>query len=160
MAGIISNGTYVLGANIGEVSVDSSLTGKGTPDSPLGLNETVLWEGTPTAKCTCTEDPRNFEEIKLYNSASNSTYSAIGNQTVMVSMQPHYTGFEILLPSVSTGNYSLVVQQWSVGSTGITINKQHTLVSPWSSTSTAMTHQTSLVPSIVKIIGINRTANN
>ena len=59
-----------------EVSHDSSLSGNGTVDSPLGVvpgyNETVLWSGADTtATQTLSENITAFEEIKVYGKSHN-----------------------------------------------------------------------------------------
>jgi len=47
MSGLISNGTYVLAAEI-------------------GYNETVLWEGTGSKTVTLSESVKNFERVAIY----------------------------------------------------------------------------------------------
>lgn len=68
----ISQGNYIL-ATQQEVSHDNTLSGNGTSASPLGLNETVLWEGecnwwdasTISNGLDVSEDFSNFEYIKV-----------------------------------------------------------------------------------------------
>ena len=51
------------------VNHDNSLSGNGTVDSPLGLNETVLWTGTLNtlnSNIECNESLSNFSTIKVY----------------------------------------------------------------------------------------------
>ena len=58
-------GFITSGAEI--VNHDASLSGNGTVDSPLGLNETVLFSGNFNSKsCTLSESPLNFERVKFY----------------------------------------------------------------------------------------------
>lgn len=65
----ISQGNYVL-ATQQAVTHDNTLSGDGTTDSPLGVNETVLWEGTLGAvgvtSATLSEDFTNFEQIEVW----------------------------------------------------------------------------------------------
>jgi len=64
----ISQGNYVL-ATQQEVSHDSTLSGNGTVDSPLGVNETVIYSGTYTngtfPAITANETIWNFERIRV-----------------------------------------------------------------------------------------------
>lgn len=54
------------------VNHDNTLSGNGTVDSPLGLNETVLWSGADTtATQTLSENITAFEEIKVYGKSHN-----------------------------------------------------------------------------------------
>lgn len=51
-----------------EVSHDNTLSGNGTVDSPLGLNETVLWSGNSTVlnnTFNLSEPYTNFEKIRF-----------------------------------------------------------------------------------------------
>jgi len=49
------------------VNHDNTLSGNGTVDSPLGLNETVLWSGTKTGLTTATlsESLSNFKKARI-----------------------------------------------------------------------------------------------
>lgn len=47
------------------VNHDASLSGNGTVDSPLGLNETVLWDGDASTNITLSESASNFEYLKV-----------------------------------------------------------------------------------------------
>lgn len=53
------------------VNHDASLSGNGTVDSPLGLNETVLWENwnqtnqTAGTLCELSESYKNFERVGI-----------------------------------------------------------------------------------------------
>ena len=64
------------------VNHDNSLSGNGTVDSPLGLNETVLWESSSvsgesnTSSSTArvmSEPITNFERIAIYDKTWNNT---------------------------------------------------------------------------------------
>ena len=75
----ISQNNYLL-ATQQEVSHDNTLTGNGTPESPLGVanssDETVLWENSSgSTSATPSESLFNFEYVDFYvNSvASNNT---------------------------------------------------------------------------------------
>ena len=64
----IAQNNYIL-ATQQEVSHDNTLSGNGTVDSPLGLNETVLADNIPndSTSFTLSEKPSNFERIRIYS---------------------------------------------------------------------------------------------
>ena len=72
-----------------EVSHDNTLSGNGTVDSPLGVNETVLWEGfktdipnTGVSTYTLSELATNFEAVRIEYVLQNNTISSgdLGNK--------------------------------------------------------------------------------
>lgn len=93
------------------VNHDNSLSGNGTVDSPLGLNETVLWSGTGTSGTTLnlSESVKNFNTVKFYGHDSTRNKSMIyeqatnyltGGETLSFTMQgwdnsidAHWVGF-------------------------------------------------------------------
>ena len=72
----ISQNNYIL-ATQQEVSHDNTLTGNGTPESPLGVanssDETVLWENSSgsTSSVSLSESPYNFEFVDIYAGSRN-----------------------------------------------------------------------------------------
>lgn len=79
MAGLISNGSFVLG----DPNTRDLYLGKGLKDGFEGekyyiaTDETVLWEGKPTSSSfviTCSEDVRNFDKIEVTWSSYGRTY--------------------------------------------------------------------------------------
>ena len=74
-------GFITSGAEI--VNHDNSLSGNGTVESPLGLNETVLFEGSAGAGDTITlsESPMNFERIKVFYGTHARSDGAINATT-------------------------------------------------------------------------------
>jgi hypothetical protein len=65
----IATNNYLL-ATQPKVSHDNTLSGNGTVDSPLGLNETVIYSSTsavPSGQSfTLSESPTNFDSVKIY----------------------------------------------------------------------------------------------
>lgn len=67
----ISQNNYIL-ATQQEVSHDNTLTGNGTPESPLGVanssDETTLWENSSgsTSSVALSESPYNFDFVDIY----------------------------------------------------------------------------------------------
>lgn len=63
----ISQGNYIL-ATQQEVSHDNTLSGNGTVESPLGLNETVLWESSEGGRGTLTlsDDCNSYDRLRIY----------------------------------------------------------------------------------------------
>lgn len=64
----IATNNYIL-ATQQAVTHDNSLSGNGTVDSPLGVSETVLWEGTLGSTgidINLNESVRNFKGLKIY----------------------------------------------------------------------------------------------
>ena len=66
----IAQNNYIL-ATQQEVSHDNTLSGNGTVDSPLGLNETVLWEGSQSLASAVDitnlpESLQNFKYIRIH----------------------------------------------------------------------------------------------
>lgn len=67
------------------VNHDSSLSGNGTVDSPLGVvpgyNETVLWSGTANVGTVMelSEPMANFEKVRLENAYGQVYYHSLGS---------------------------------------------------------------------------------
>lgn len=79
----ISQNNYIL-ATQQEVSHDNTLTGNGTEESPLGLNETVLWSGAVTGSAfsvTLSEDCQNFEKLQFIGGTNSSPGHPMYGQT-------------------------------------------------------------------------------
>ena len=62
----IATNNYLLAAQQ-EVSHDNTLSGNGTVESPLGVNETVLWEATANNQYSANlnEPYSNFERVRI-----------------------------------------------------------------------------------------------
>ena len=73
----ISQNNFIL-SDQKEVSHDNTLSGNGTEESPLGLNETVLWSGDKTGSGTITlsEGANNFERVAVFIGSEGAETSA------------------------------------------------------------------------------------
>lgn len=100
----ISQGNYIL-ATQQEVSHDNTLSGNGTSASPLGLNETVLWEGdkTGTGTITLSEGVNNFERLVVY----------IGSEAVNVTAPQPYAAI-VEFSEYSSGQSRFVLRYGGV----------------------------------------------
>lgn len=127
MPGLISNGTYALATEIGVVNHDGSLKGSGTLESPLGLDETVLYDCTDsyvygTSSVTLSESYKNFEMIRIYTSKGNvqTYYPHNSQQATIYSLTNISNQFLWLIPwtftsdTVYTGATGKI---WTVGTT-------------------------------------------
>lgn len=174
MAGLITDGTYVLGANIGEVSVDSSLTGKGTPDSPLGVNETVLYNnrtGRPTTvggTITLSESPLNFKYVDVFFNglyAEGTSNLAAGYKRLDSDSLTACNGIigfsDIFLgnPAQPAGGTYEAGAGYS-GCVGTNWTKFFGFVRNWNSTTAAANFTNNTLIGIYKVVGITRTAND
>lgn len=137
------------------VNHDNTLSGNGTVDSPLGLNETVLWElptiGGTSTSATLSEDITNFEKIEVW----------WAQQSQRTTVQYYYTKNLSQLFCVH-GKYTtgqagphLFVAAWSIS--GTTASKafcKYKAPDQWNNNN--WTDANELCP--CKIIGINRKA--
>ena len=160
----IAQNNYIL-ATQQEVSHDSSLSGNGTVDSPLGVvpgyNETVLWSGsthTSGTDLTLSEPYSAFNTLKIYANGYTNTY------------QPQCNEFKL-----TTANEQIfyVLCENRPGSTpGIRFNYFELSGHPdrskirinycwqYSMTGTAITNTSGTNANINFIVGVNRIANN
>ena len=137
------------------VNHDASLSGNGTVDSPLGLNETVLWElptiGGTSTSATLSEDFTNFEQIEVWWS----------QQSTRTTVQRYYTkNLEQLFCvhgkyQASNGFIYLFIAAWSISGTSATkLYCKYKSSDQWNNNN--WTDANELCP--CKIIGINRKA--
>ena len=149
------------------VNHDNSLSGNGTVDSPLGLNETVLWEGFKTdipnagiSSYTLAELATNFERVKVIYVLQHNTLTTSENRGIgtfeMVMNKPYSRNVTyvhcvmngssatdaFILYDIDTNIYNMDTLTWGVMS-----------VLRGQATNGQWFH-------ITKIIGINRIANN
>lgn len=162
----ISQGNYIL-ATQQEVSHDNTLSGNGTVDSPLGVvpgyNETVLYSGgydTTITSCQLSEPTTNFQYIKvdwqrgsagepsttletsIYPSLTTQ-FNHIGKQNQATNYYFEYHAFWNVYNNTAV-NYSrtFLVNYPKAGGNITTYNNEYNEVIP------------------VKVVGINRIANN
>ena len=140
------------------VNHDNTLSGNGTVDSPLGVSETVLWEGTPssvTSDIPLSENPANFEYIDVF---ARWTYNSSQHINCYVRIFGNETNFSLCgdgtYNNSSTTDYSTwrVVGNYSLSSTKITVLRAYRVTSAGQGGSNSDTLK------ILKVIGINRKA--
>lgn len=154
----ISQNNYLLAAQQ-EVSHDNTLSGNGTEASPLGLNETVLWSGdapNPMSSIILSESCKNFDMIRVHWTGwvHTSVHGEIVSEIVV------NRDNKIVLEGGWIGNSTrgFTIAEYEVNSYGT----EFTLVSLGFSNFTGQWYnvQTDTGPSILKVVGINRIANN
>lgn len=151
----IAQGNYIL-ATQQEVSHDNTLSGNGTVESPLGVvpgyNETVLWSGDALTG-TLNESPWNFEKLGFetsgaLNSLQYNEFPAISgkNMIAMTTIGPESTEVWHFTPSqISFNGNTFTLKSFDFY---------------------AKTNQSTFNPNasnflkMIKVIGINRIANN
>lgn len=136
----ISQGNYIL-ATQQEVSHDNTLSGNGTSASPLGLNETVLWEGDAspvngTVSGTYSEPLTNFERIRITwqnndnGSFKHAEYPASQTLSYMSDISPNGQWWKgITVDTNSTAFSNIKCYELTLGSpaTGTSVNYFHLL---------------------------------
>lgn len=139
------------------VNHDNTLSGNGTVDSPLGLNETVLWElstiGGTSTSATLSEDLTNFEKIEVWwaqqSQRTTVQYYYTKNLSQLFCVHGKYTA--------GNSGPHLFVAAWSIsGTTASKVFCKYKAPDQWNNNN--WTDANELCP--CKIIGINRIANN
>ena len=134
------------------VNHDNTLSGNGTVDSPLGLNETVLYSGS-SANPTLSESIDNFEHIKV-----TYTYWPDNYATKVVygwSAKPTFTD----------GWFNANGGTGGIFITRLTANDSHTVIGAdankyWNPPAGASLNDALSNFKVLEVIGINRIANN
>ena len=150
-------GFIASGAEI--VNHDNTLSGNGTVDSPLGLNETVLYDGvTGVSGCTLSEPMTNFERIRIYI----GTEASPSNNSIIYEVDPNTTSFSVVRGK-GVGNAWISWIHFSASSTSISIpnakafNFGSTGSSTWSNPTITLDSAEDK-NSIWKVVGVNRKA--
>ena len=146
------------------VNHDASLSGNGTVDSPLGLNETLLYSATGAAydnarkSIALSESCRNFDRIRVM--ITNNDYA-----TQAIEFDPAVTTGTMTFQGNTISNEpQLYVKMttWVIGDTTFTFRHgaQYRISNGSTSVvgSVVSTAANYVVP--YKVIGINRIANN
>ena len=145
------------------VNHDNTLSGNGTVDSPLRLNETVLYDGTPTnSDITLSDNCANFEYIELYG-VWNYNSSEDGNREVHMYAHTKVPSSAISFQIAGIGINSLAATTGAYYITTLNYRPEGTqLVKLGSWRSNVSGGNTSLTDTlkIFKVVGINRIANN
>ena len=150
----ISQGNYILQ---GTVATSAGIVGDGTTQNPLRTDETVLWSGnclTPGAgSVSLSESASNFEKIEIYAIPNPSdTY----NFPQVFTYPGSNTKGAYMCPFMTTdlkGKFSVGI--WTI-TNGTSLNLEAA-----SQTDTYPTHDWhDSYGGIIKVVGINRIANN
>lgn len=162
----ISQGNYIL-ATQQEVSHDNTLSGNGTSASPLGLNETVLWEGDKigTGTITLSEGVNNFERLVVYIGSEAVNVTAPQPYEAIVEFSEYSSGqSRFVLRYGGVLSKSLVAAENSIyvwGGELVVYNTSYTTLNVGrtnrvhvSSITTVIDH--SALTHIRKVVGINR----
>ena len=141
------------------VQHDNTLSGNGTVNSPLGVvpgyNETVLYSGDRTSAATLTENPTNFDRIRVYDVYRNlyefDSFTGGVHQDVKI------TNF--------TGAPQMLFVQFSGTSDKYYVTKGfqeqlNTWDNPGTTFSVNNLNNTYSKEIITKVVGINRIVNN
>lgn len=158
----ISQNNFLL-ATQPDVKTDNTLSGNGTAQSPLGLNETVLFDGTktkdPVNSFTLTEYASNFERIRFYG-------IGYGNTKVMYECQAPDTSTEALSICYTyycrdTDNNPFQLRMGvytTIDGLSFTLRQSKFLYAADSGTTFAGGNNTQ-GPSVYKVVGINRKSS-
>lgn len=150
-----------------EVSHDNTLSGNGTVDSPLsvvpGYNETVLWSGTQRYdNFPLTENPYNFEYIKIYGSWQQPELSV--NEILINNAKNTSNKFMIggFAGDKESNSYVYVRDTWyRVNNSGFNFSAYKASETVIIGTQISRQNDSSAAyKTINKIVGINRIANN
>lgn len=165
----ISQNNFIL-ADQQAVNHDNTLTGDGTADSPLGLNETVLWSGdkTGTGTITLSEAANNFERMAVYIASEALNVTAPQRFESLVEFGEWNSQLRFVLRYGGVLSKSLVASENSIyvwggelviyDSSYTTLNVGRTNRAHVHSITNVIDH--SDLTHIRKIVGINRIANN
>lgn len=162
----IATNNYVL-ATQQAVTHDNSMSGNGTVDSPLGLNETVLWSGFKTdipntglTTYTLSELATNFETVRIeYVLQGNTVQSTdLGNKgagTLFYEIGSSFSRYITYIHCIMNGNNS--TDQFSLYDIDTNIYDMDKL--SWRVKSVLRNQSNNGVWfHITKIVGINRKA--
>lgn len=135
------------------VNHDNTLSGNGTVDSPLGLNETVLWSNSDGAtSCTLSENYTNFEYIDVYY--MDSDVKVMMKRIVTAQT---FNSFNVSSEEVSD-NMWIKTSSFSINGTAIVRTGNCQIkITPGASVSYSTASD---FIKLYKIVGINRIANN
>ena len=152
----IAQNNYIL-ATQQEVSHDNTLSGNGTVESPLGVvpgyNETVLWSGNSEGNITLSERCTNFEKLELTTTNNEIITIKVAEQNFSL----------IFCPSSNTNYVFFSFVNFTLSGTNITTNVGQVLnAGAFTAEKPNITwdKSTSFKRWCVKVVGINRIANN
>ena len=158
-------GFITSGAEI--VNHDNTLSGNGTVDSPLRLNETVLWEGTPGSSTgNISEAITNFERIRFYWHYHENGSSVQSPCIVEIPVISDNTRYFLNITFGATNCYIVALRiDFSNSYATFTVQSgSGVVISSWGGGGTVSSVPsatiTNCVKGIFRIVGINRIANN
>ena len=144
------------------VNHDNTLSGNGTVDSPLGVSETVLWEGTPqiTGSIQLSESIGNFDRVLFYFTKLNDTVVG-ANVDIVDGVKSAYN----FIHSIGSSNCWIQMARLEYNDTthiitfglGKNINFGSYTSTTWSNPSVSSGVGDSFY--LFKVVGINRVAN-
>jgi len=151
-------GFITSGAEI--VNHDNSLSGNGTIDSPLGLNETVLWENSEGATAsdlpvTLTESIQNFEKVAFYWQAWTDGTAQAHTVTICMTDITTYTLSTIYVNNGNLSNIGVYAMVYVLSSNGTSLSHLHGFFNELKTTTVS---QSSSGFRLYKVVGINRKA--
>ena len=117
----------------------------------MGIDETVLWEGTRTSAVTLSEPASSFEKISIVNTMGS---------IITVQSDRYYIGFCNNISNDS--NCYWCVGRFVLNGTSLTVNKSKAInIGSWTSTATTLTASNNWdygTNIITKVVGIHRIA--
>ena len=158
----IAQNNYIL-ATQQEVSHDNTLSGNGTVDSPLGLNETVLWTNSNPSQVsanvtltgTLTEPCYAFEKLRFICKGSYDTGETFRGAVQAQDFYPNESDIENRVGVFLANRHGNTIYrdtcQLTFKDTGFTANNGSRLQGL-----TSISENTSRGPYILQVIGINR----
>lgn len=155
----IATNNYLL-ATQQEVSHDNTLSGNGTVASPLGLNETVLWENSEGSNAsdlpvTLTESIQNFEKVAFYWQAWNDGTAQAHTVTICMTDITTYTLSTIYVNNGNLSNIGVYAMVDVLSSNGTSLSHLHGFFNDLKTTTVS---QSSSGFRLYKVVGINRKA--
>lgn len=144
------------------VNHDASLSGNGTVDSPLGLNETVLWSGSIGTNSTATlsEPYTNFERIRIAGTCSNGAVSNEAYSDDLSAASIHELSLSkttMLSTGEADGTYNIIAFMPCLFNGTTVTTKNGRFLGYWGA---KWQYQTNTAFALTKVVGINRIANN
>ena len=168
MADAVWNNRYVLQGEP-DVKTDNTLSGDGTAQNPLGLNETVLWEGdkTGTGTISLSEGVNNFERIAVYIGSEAADITAPQRFESIVEFASYSSGKRFVIRYGGVLSKSLVASENSIyiwGGELVVYDPSYTTLNVGRTNRTHVSGITNVIDHsslthIRKIVGINRKSS-
>ena len=156
MADAVWNNRYVLQGEP-DVKTDNTLSGDGTAQNPLGLNETVLWDGNKmwwnnTSELEVSGNLSDYESFKV-------VYSDDWELKPIICEYPgDNTSFDTSIFGAEGNNITFKSSKFTVSGNKINLDKSRTIEVNQSGNISTVIFTTSYIK-FYKIIGINRKSS-